>query len=181
MSFGHVAKNAGLDPGLQHGDAAARVALISHLAGEPGLLLQRHEVACLGDTMGQGLFEIDRLAGLQTPLGKVVMSVIGRGDDDPIDRLAVLIQHPTEVRIQGHSGMGFARRHDAAFIHIRKSDEVDEVVAGKTLDRGPAFASCADEGDVQAFVGPGHGAREDKHAGEGSGGLGEELAAVEHD
>ena len=77
--------------------------------------------------------------------------------------------------------MSFARRHDAAFIHIRKSDEVDEVVESEASDRAPAFTAGADEGEVQAFVGPGHGAREDEHAGEGGGGLGEELATVEHD
>ena len=99
MSLGHLAEDAGLDPGLQHEDAATGMPLVAHLTGEPGLLLQRHEVTGLGDTMGQGLFKIDRLAGLQAPLGAVVMGMIGRGDDDPIDRLAMLFQHPAEVRI----------------------------------------------------------------------------------
>ena len=180
MGLVDIAENAGFHPLLQHEDAAARVALISHLAGEFGLLLQRHQIPRLGDAVRQRLLQVNGLSGQQASLAVEVMRVVRCGDNDAVDALAVLIEHLAEVGNKGHVRVGFAGLGGPTFMHVGKRGEVHAVVVLQALHGVPAFAAGSDEGDVELLIGSEDGTRKDLHTGEGSGCVAEEVTTVDH-
>ena len=111
----------------------------------------RH-LASLGDGVRQRLFAVDVLACLESGQRDNGVVVVGRGDDDRLDVLAVDDAAP--VAVEDRLGETLPRRRSKVFVHVAQGDDVGGGV-GRLVEVVGALIVDADDGDVEAFAGRG--------------------------
>ena len=136
---------------LDHAPAAlAGMPRVAHLGRDlvPRGRLRQHPR--LVDRMGQRLLAVDVLAQLQRGLGDHGVRVIGSADDDGVDLLVQLVEHPAEV-VEGLGlGTALGGRSQVVLIHVAERDDVLVQPGHRLVVVRPA-APHADQGDVQRF------------------------------
>ena len=107
------------------------------------------------DVMSERLFGVDVLVALQGHRGGVEMLVIGGADDDRLD-VFLLVVHHAEIGVLGDVGIAVEDAARAVGIDVAQRDDVliaDDLLPGVAA----ALPAAADNGDVEALVGPAAG------------------------
>lgn len=76
--------------------------------------------------------------------------MVGGGDDDGVDVLAVLVEHLAEVFVTGGLGIALVGGGGAAVVNVAKGDDI--LGGGGGAKVGCALPSGADGGEVQLLI-----------------------------
>ena len=199
MHFSHGADRAVLDPLDRLAMALGGAALVAHLRRDPCLLGDARHETRLTDVVGERLLAVDVLAGLHRGDRDERVQVIGRGDQDGVDRL-LLLEHDPEVlvdrarvirRLAGIVRFHFRLHRPAARLaaevparqvpllgRIGQRDDLAVRLLEQGPGVGPALAAGADDRHVHLVArGDESGPAEDVpgHDGEGRRGRGGRL------
>ena len=131
-----------------------------------------HRLA-LGDVVADGLLAVDVLAGHHGVDRRQGVPVVGRGDDDGVDVLAVEqlaivldglgVDAPGLLHLRG--GLG-----GVAVVDVGRGDELDLLVREEGLHHVVAAVARADQGEPDLLVGPQDRAARRQHGGRAGGG-----------
>ena len=139
-------------------DGVRRRALLgAHLHQLAVFLLRFDQKRALARVVAAGFFNVDVLSGLKSEDGHRRMPVIGRGDRDGVNILALenLAKILLRSRVIAHclAGLGSELGQDVAF-DIADTGDVGRILVG--LERREMRIGAAvqpDDGEVEAFVG----------------------------
>ena len=145
VHFADLADESGGDPLGDLTDAFAGMPLVAHLGHDLIFVGRLGEDAGFEDGMGDRLLDVDMLASAHALHGDVSVRMVGRGDDDRVDVLA-LVEHLAEVGEQRGLRELLDRPGAAAEVQVAERDDI--------LVRGIPHVAAADAaetngGDVQ--------------------------------
>ena len=143
--FAHLADESGGDPLGDLTDAFAGMALVTHLGHDLIFVRRLGEDAGFEDGVRDRLLDVDMLATAHALHGDVSVRMVGCGDDDRVDVLA-LVEHLTEVGEQRRLRELLDRPGAATEVQVAERDDV--LVRG-VLHVAAADAAETDGGDVQ--------------------------------
>jgi hypothetical protein len=113
------------------------------------------ELSALPDVVGNGLFQIDILAGLAGPHAHERMPMIGSGDGDNID--VFIIEHFPEVLVACDESfliLKFAHAScEHVVVHIAERDDAHALLGHELADVRATAALEADDRDAKVGVG----------------------------
>ena len=146
----HLADLTVPDPFADLADALARGALVAHLGGYLVLGGEFGEQPGLVDGMGQGLFDVNVLAGGDCFGGDDGVRVVGRGYHHGIGRFEQLLVHLAVVVILLGRGITLENVVGIFPVHVAQSDDI---LALEAFQHRGAASADADAQDIEFVAG----------------------------
>jgi hypothetical protein len=144
----------------------ARAALVTHLCRYARLLRDARHEACLTDVVGEGLLAIHVLASFHRENRDEGVQMVGRGDEDGVDRL-LLLEHDPEVFV--HRARVVGRLPRVVFFDFRLDRPTAGLSAVIPLGKVPLLRGIGERDDLAVLlvekgprVGPALAARTDE-------------------
>ena len=191
VDFADVADDAGLDPFVREPRPFGGVPLVAHLRDHARPARRLGDGAGLPEGVGEGLLDVDVLAGGDGGHGGDGVGVIGGADGAGVDVLRLLVEHLPEVLVARRLGVGVEGAAGPLVVDITQRDDI-RAELGEGGDVAPSHAAGTDAGEVDALTRrhvpfpPQHMAGHDHEApgrsrseGGGGGGALQEPAAAE--
>jgi len=118
------ADGAAADVFVDEAGVVAGVALVAHLGHDVGLGGQPAQIAGLADRPGQRLLGVDVQPALHRVGGNLGVGVIGRPDDDPVNLVGHVVEHPPVVVVHGRVGVRLEGVRGVVVVGVGEGDDV---------------------------------------------------------